>query len=47
MTYITCSHCGNIEPLREEDCEAYCEDCGTHGAQRCLNCGEPIDQVYA
>jgi predicted amidophosphoribosyltransferase len=27
--------------------EVYCEDCGSHGAWKCTECGELVDDVWA
>jgi DNA-directed RNA polymerase subunit RPC12/RpoP len=42
---VFCPECEE-EVIMEEGHEVGCEDCGSHSAVRCPNCGEFFDHVW-
>ena len=46
-THWICPECGVSSPVEDwEECEVYCEDCGSHEARSCPNCDERFDAVW-
>ena len=42
-----CPECNKSFPTELwEECEPYCEDCGSHDGRRCPGCGEEFDHVW-
>jgi Zn finger protein HypA/HybF involved in hydrogenase expression len=45
--FWTCPECHAVTPANEwEEAVVACEDCGSHDARRCPNCGERFDHVW-
>ena len=42
-----CPECGETSPVAEwQECEPYCEACGSHDGRRCPKCERDFDHVY-
>lgn len=43
----TCPECGTSSLVEAwEECQPYCEDCGSHDGRRCPGCGAEFDHVW-
>ncbi len=45
---VRCRECTEWSPgLEWQDCEPYCEECGSHAGVMCPRCGEQFDHCFA
>lgn len=45
---IKCPECGEVTNEKEwTESEVGCEDCGSHSAMQCPECGHRIDMVFS